>query len=111
VPVTGNVAAFGETQRPGHYLVRTGDGRELSEEHFAVNVDGAESDLRPLDLDEAELVLVGGSSEVARTVTAETMSSSKDGWTPQSWVTLLLFLVAATFLVESLLTVPRVGRS
>lgn len=109
VPVTGGVAAFAETRAPGHYRVMGPDGVPLSEEHFGVNVDPAESDLRPLPLEEAELILVSGGRDVARATTIRQLTES-DAWTPESWVTLLLALMIASFLVESLLTTPRVGR-
>lgn len=110
VPVTGSVASFSETSLPGHYRVFARDGRELSDEHFAVNVDRAESDLRPLALEEAEVLLVGGSEEAARATQIRELGAD-DTWTPQMWSTLLLALMALAFLLESLLTARRIGRA
>lgn len=110
VPVTGGVAAFEGADQPGHYRVFTAEGAPLEEAHFAANVDVAESDLRPMRLEEAEAILVGGASGAARATTIRELTLD-DGWSSERWVTLLLALMAATFLFESLLTTRRIGRA
>lgn len=111
VPVTGGIAAFEGTDAPGHYRVFSADGAPLEAAHFAVNVDAAESDLRPMRLEDAELVLIGGAGSSANAASSLRALALDDGWTQEFGVTLLLALMAATFLLESLLTTRRIGRA
>ena len=115
VPVPSGAAevSFDRTDRPGHYVVEaggTGSLAPLPREHFAVNVDPLESDLRPMDKKEAVAVLQGaaeghtGAADVSVTSVARKRSGR-----PEQIAAALLVLMIAAFAVESALTARRSG--
>lgn len=106
---------YSETHQPGHYRVegRSGGAFEPIEgESFAVNVDTKESDLRPLPLEEAQAILQGTSNAgSAEAQTALARARALGGaLSPELLVTVLLVVMALAFVVESLLSMQRLGR-
>jgi hypothetical protein len=99
-----------DTALPGHYRVEVDlpSGREpLPAADFAVNVDPRESDVRPLDADEARAVLLGEArpDEVAAAGAPAPRGPSLSS--PEALSGALLALMLVAFVVESLLTTRR----
>ncbi len=111
VEVVDERATFSGTDEPGHYrvLLAGSAGLPLPDEHFAVNVDPAESDLRPLDREEANLLLSGqaGASDGPSLVSALTEGS---GLSAEVLAGLLLAAALLFFVTESLMTTQRISR-
>lgn len=107
--------SFPETRIPGHYVVRAGAGTQLEvigEESFAVNVDGRESDLRPISIEEATGILqgtteVGAQAESGAIARARALRGLAN---PELATALLLVLMALAFVAESVLTGQKIGR-
>ena len=98
---------FTETNLPGHYRVQVAFAGPLEDhpsEHFSVNVDTQESDLRPLEEDEARAILLGVTDSQPRAMASGVRHLSDV--TPDTIATFLLLLMACAFVLESLLTAP-----
>ena len=99
---------FEDTRVPGHYIVSAafaGSLEPIPTEHFAVNVDTQESDLKPLTADEARAVLLG---ETTPTEAAPRLAASLGRQLdPESIAALLLMIMAAAFIAESALSAFR----
>ena len=97
------------TRLPGHYTVAAafaGSFEPLSGEHFAVNVDTRESDLKPVSRDEARALLLGQASQVdsPSPLVASALGQRLD---PDALAALLLMIMAFAFITESALSAFR----
>jgi hypothetical protein len=103
---------FAHTDRPGPHAVEVaidGELRPFERESFAVNVDPIESDLRPVDAEQAAAVLRGDATlgEGQLAVASRAFARRFD---TENLSSLLLLLMGFAFLFESALTALRVGR-
>jgi hypothetical protein len=104
--------AFTQTDLPGQYRVEAvfaGPPEPLRGEDFPVNVDPAESDLRPLSVAEAQAILLGTTPDADPEVAASAVRSKLlgGGLSPEALVGALLALMVLSFLLESALTTSR----
>ena len=99
---------FEATALPGLYEVFanfTGAMEPVATEHFAVNIDAKESDLKPLRSEEARAILLGESTE---TTSAPVLASALGRrFDPEALAALLLVLMALAFVTESALSAFR----
>ncbi len=100
---------YDRTQRPGHYRVLAsfaGALEPLPSEHFSVNVDSRESDLKPLSVAEAQAVLRGEATDPSRS-TKPVVTALRQSVDPESIAWFLLLAMALAFVAESLLSMRR----
>lgn len=104
--------SYRRTGLPGQYLVQVafaGPLESLPSESFAVNVDTRESDLRPLSVAEGRAILLGtreGDGEAKSAITRGRLGDVS----PETIATILLLVMVAAFLLESVMTAQRIGR-
>jgi hypothetical protein len=99
-----------DTSIPGVYTVRAafaGDFEAVPSESFVVNVDPAESDLRPLPEDEARAVLTGSESQRTQEASHVAELARRGLSRPELIAAWLLFAMLAAFVLESGLTSKR----
>ncbi|MFO0723719.1 MAG: BatA domain-containing protein [Myxococcota bacterium] len=105
---------FDDTRIPGHYTVRAavrGAPEPVPGASFAVNVDPRESDVRPLEVEEAEAVLLGtaGQGRASTTFAALARIGKQSILDPELLPAALLVLLLLSFFFESALTARRPG--
>lgn len=108
-PESPGSARFRRTTVPGHYTVRArrdGEWSEWSGGGFSVNVDSRESDLVSVAADEAGAILRGEAAPATGDGGARTVGGT---FSSGALSTLLLFVMAAAFFLESILgaVLPR----
>ena len=106
--------SFEDTALPGHYQVRAaahGTPEPVPGAAFAVNVSPKESDVRPLEIEEAQAVLLGTSpnARAPTTLAALARIGKQSIMDPELLPALLLVLLALSFAFESALTARRPG--
>ena len=106
--------SFEETTVPGHYQVLAaahGTPEPVPGAAFAVNVSPKESDVRPLEIEEAQAVLLGTSpnARAPTTLAALARIGKQSIMDPELLPALLLVLLALSFAFESALTARRPG--
>ena len=107
------IVRFSSTDEPGFYTVRASFGKELlpvPSSSFAVNIDPAESDLRPINVEEAKAVLRGEASVENQAAGSVARRQTSGVFSREQLSRALLVIMGFAFLLESALTAMRTGR-